>query len=114
MKYKIRRSSTIGEKSCDEAFMSSCENWQIRTCTEKDFNKLFSDREGLWRDRGTEHRIDDDGNIVRRLENTDEWTVEINTLKELNDFSEKYGNLIISLDLNTKDFLIEIYDDYRE
>jgi len=39
------------------------------------------------------------------------WTIEINTLEELNYLAEKYGEIIISMGDTPS---IEIYDDYRE
>jgi hypothetical protein len=43
------------------------------------------------------------------------WYIKINTLEELIDFYNQYGDLIISQNWdNEKEMQIEIYDDYRE
>ena len=49
------------------------------------------------------------------------WIIEINTLNELLEFRNKYGNIILEKssyrkNLNDKEYMleIEIYDDYRE
>lgn len=43
------------------------------------------------------------------------WTVRINTLKELIQFYQKHGNLVIQGGLWAKSPVqLEIYDDYRE
>ena len=45
----------------------------------------------------------------------DNWYIKINTLEELIDFYNQYGDLIISKNWdNKKEMQIEIYDDYRE
>jgi hypothetical protein len=43
------------------------------------------------------------------------WFIEINTLKELNDFIDKYGSCVImEFWKNPSILCIEIYDTYRE
>lgn len=43
------------------------------------------------------------------------WTVEINSIEDLVDFTDKYGNIIIkSRDTFHPESSIEIYDDFRE
>lgn len=43
------------------------------------------------------------------------WYVDINSLQELLDFAEKYGDIIIGTSYEYgKTPMIEIYDDYRE
>ena len=45
----------------------------------------------------------------------DNWYIKINTLEELIDFYNQYGDLIISENWDNKEEMqIEIYDDYRE
>ena len=116
MKYIIKRTSGYGEeKPCEEAFKHPHEKWYTRTCTEDEFNARFSSREGLWRDKGTNHSITEKGYVTRQEPDTEEWTIEINSLKELNDFASKYGELVISPEAySSKSPEIEIYDDYRE
>ncbi len=116
MKYIVSRTSAYGEeKPCEEAFKHPYENWHTRTCNEEEFNKLFSDREGLWRSKGRNHTVTDKGYITRQQDDTMEWTIEINSLEELNAFASKYGELVISPDAySSKSPEIEIYDNYRE
>ena len=116
MKYIIKRTSVWNEeKPCDEAFKHPHEKWHTRTCTEEEFNKRFSSMEGLWRDKGTNHSITEKGWITRQEPDTMEWTIEINSLEELNAFADKYGQLVVSPEAySSKSPEIEIYDYYRE
>ena len=116
MKYIVKRTSLWNKgKPCEEAFKHPHEQWHTRTCTEDEFNERFSLKEGLWRDKGTNHSITEEGWITRQEPDTMEWTVEINSLEELNDFANKHGQLIISSkSYFSKSPEIEIYDDYRE
>ena len=101
------------EKPCDEAFGYPHERWHIRACSEEEYNRLFSEQEGLWRSKGKNHGITEKGRIIRQEEDIVDWTVEINSLDELNAFAEKYGELVISIEPHGSPW-IEIYDDYRE
>ena len=116
MKYLIKRTSIWSEeKPCDEAFKHPHENWHTRTCNEDEFDQCFSSREGLWRSKGRNQTITEEGNITRQEDDTMEWTVEINSLDELNKFSDKYGKLVLShRAYGSNSPQIEIYDDYRE
>ena len=42
------------------------------------------------------------------------WTVEINSIEDLVDFTDKYGNIIKGRDSFHPVSSIEIYDDFRE
>ncbi len=107
MDYQIKRTSLGGEKPCKEAFEKSVPNWHERTCSEEEFNRKFSEREGKWRDKGTNHKCGK--NFVRRREgNKIIWAVKIDTIEQLIKFSKKYGKMIFT------EKSIEIYDDYRE
>lgn len=49
-------------------------------------------------------------------ENKEVWVVEIKDLKQLCEFTKKYGNSIVLITYDNEAYLpeIEIYDDYRE
>lgn len=103
MKFEIYRTSGFGmQKPCEEAFIDKVIHIDERF---SDSPSKLPDSE-KWFSKGSNHRVEN-GNIKRDLER-EVYVVEINTLSELIDLSNKYGDLII--DKNT----IEIYDDYRE
>ena len=118
MKYIVSRTSRgyyDNEVPCEGALKSMHANWHIRTCNEEEFNKRFSTREGLWRSKGTEHHVTSNGHIARRGKDKAYWTIEINTLEELFNFSIEHGEIIIrAFTFKDESPSIEIYDDYRE
>lgn len=117
MKYLITRTSVWApDAPCTEAFLYPREHWELRTCSEEDFNRRFSKKEGTWRSKGKNHKITEEGYITRQVDDVTEWVVEMNTLEELNAFADKYGKIIISPIGEVDDEFpeIEIYDDYRE
>jgi hypothetical protein len=115
MEFIVTRTSEYDLKPCTIAFKSRKEYWHTRTCTEEEFNKRFSECEGLWRSKGKNHTITKDGYITRQEESMECWKVKISSLKELKKFVNQYGTIIIGIDShNEKLYTIEIYDDYRE
>lgn len=116
MIYTIKRTSNYNNKKpCKEAKKRTFEEWHTRTCNEAEFDKRFSEREGLWRSKGKNHSITREGYITRQEGFQKRWSVEINTIEELNSFIEKNGRIIIGWDDYAKDvYNIEIYDDWRE
>lgn len=115
MIYIIERTSCYNDKApCEEAVKRSFERWYTPSCSEEEFNKRFSAKQGLWRSKGKNHTLTEEG--VTRIEREEElWSIEINSLDELQKLSEKYGELIIKApDYGLKAPSIEIYDDYRE
>jgi hypothetical protein len=119
MIYKVDRTSCFSsclekEKPCSEAKIREFEFWHTRTCNEQEFDKNHSNREGLWRSKGKNHTITKEGYITRQQENRECWSIEINTLEELQKFIDKYGRIIIYYDQSIKANVIKIYDDYRE
>lgn len=116
MNFVITRTAEHGDiKPCKEAFKSKIKYWHTRTCNEKEFNDKFSDREGLWKSKGKNHKVTKDGYITRQEEDRETWMVEINSLEELLKFQKKYGELVLSHSyLDDKTNSIEIYNDYRE
>ena len=101
------------ECPCEEAFTQAIPDWRIRTCTEEEYNAKWAEREGgPWASIGTNHHITKKGWIKRQEGFLSAWAVEINTIEELKEFSEKYGKLVFSCEEGIQ--AIEIYDDYRE
>ena len=114
MKFRITRTSgsSVDEaKPCEKAVKGTYLYTHTRTCTEEEFNRKFADREGLWRSKGINHRVDSRGYIQREHE-IEGFLIEINTLEELVAFIDEVGEIIISKDNPMPE--IEIYDDYRE
>lgn len=107
MKFSIRRTSTwTDERPCDEATQEIVVLVDERTVDDpKKLNGIGTPQE--WVEHGKNHRVEN-GHIKRDLERIG-WTVKLNSLKDLVEFSKKYGELIISESPS-----IEIYDDYRE
>ena len=115
MEFIITRTSMLYAKPCDNAYEAKHPDYHIRTCTEEQFNERFSSREGLWRSKGKDHCITEEGFIERREKDKKCWTIKIESMEELESLSKNYGPLVV--DMNTyKDEspTIEIYDDYRE
>ena len=55
------------------------------------------------------------GDITRDNGMIGVWSVEFNTLEELIEFCDKYGDVVITNCTRNKAYKeIEIYDDYRE
>lgn len=110
-----RTSGGYDEKPCQEAKKQPFEYWHTRTCTEKEFNRKFADREGLWRAKGKNHKTTKQGYITRQEEDQERWSIEIKSLEDLISFIEKYGGLVVQkTNINENDYELEIYDDYRE
>jgi hypothetical protein len=110
MKCVIRRTSIWGEeKPCEEAYRDDVIYLHERTCTEEEFDKKFSHREGLWRSKGFDHSTPNNGKHILRKQNANEWVADI----DLEEFSKKYGRIIYCFDNYTIP-TVEIYDDYRE
>jgi len=115
MKFIIDRTSYYDGKPCKGAFKSKVEYWHERTCSEEYFDKHFSDKEGLWRSKGKNHTVINKNWITRKEEDNEVWCINIDSLKELLKFMEKYGDIVIMpYSYNNKDIKIEIYDGYRE
>jgi len=116
MKFHIKRTSSWGDKKpVPNAVMGDALHVHCRTCSEQEFNEKFSNREGMWRSKGKNHRVNSDGHIERD-EDASGWFIEINSLDGLLALSAKEGELVVcSEGHDVKDHpTIEIYDDYRE
>jgi hypothetical protein len=114
MIFIVSRTSTQN-KPCKEAIKRKFEHWDTRTYSEKEFNKKFSQREGIWKSKGKNHKIDNDGYITRQEEDRELWSIEINSFDELMQFIKRYESIIIQkYSFNEEDYEIEIYDSWRE
>lgn len=115
MIYTVSRTSLWGdEKPCEEAVKRSFENWDIRACSEEQYDREH-DAHQAWRSDGKNHKITDEGYIARQFDDVVDWSVEINNLEELNSFIVKHGSVVISKNVFMCNvFDIEIYDDARE
>lgn len=113
MKFQIRRTSIFDdERPCDEAIKDKIIFTDVRNVDNP--NKLTCMTADKWYKQGTNHRIIN-GNIARDLDKRDCYMIEINTLEELLELKNKYGDLIINTSyIDRKTHSIEIYDNYRE
>ena len=118
MKFVVYRTSSWNNEisPCEEARRDSIVRVETRTClSPEEFDKRFAKQEGTWLSVGTNHRVNERGWIVRDREMIDVWSIEINSLEELADFVNKYGEIVIGFNCNNQEYkYIEIYDDYRE
>lgn len=80
--------------------------------------KFIVSRTSLWDDekKPCDNAILEVVTHKKRRDKWKEWTIEINSLKELLDFKEKMNNPIILLNTPYKEYPyeIEIYDYFRE
>lgn len=116
MIYIIKRVSCYNDESpCEEAIKKPFENWQTRAYTEDSFNERFSLKQGTWRSIGKNHTTTKEGYITRQLNDEMLWSIEVNSLEDLDKFIQKYGTIIIEgPDNKNKAPTITIYDDYIE
>lgn len=118
MKYIVERTSDMNNKipPCEGVYKGKAEYIQTRTCSENYFNEHHSEREGLWRDHGFDHKETENGWITRRMEDVDVWFIDLNTMDDLMKFIENNGGSVVIEKYwqNEKDWCIEIYDGYRE
>ena len=115
-KFRIKRTTLWDDEVCpiEGAVREKCDSIERRTCTEAEFDRKFSAREGLWRSKGVNHSTYQDGKYIQRIhpDAAVKWFIEISSLDDLRKLEEAGGSeLIISFDDQPK---IEIYDGYRE
>lgn len=82
----------------------------------EEFDAKFSERAGKWLDVGFNHRIDEQGYIVRDIGVREAWGIEINTLEDLLKFKNEVNEDIILREsyIDEKTPCLEIYDTYGE
>ena len=113
----IRTSNWSDEKPFEDCIPIKLTKVETRTFrTPEEFDKKFSECEGKWIEKGTNHRVDARGYITRDRELVNEWGIEINSLEELIKFQEAVREELIlgTSRIDNKTPCIEIYDDYRE
>lgn len=113
MEFLVTKTSVWDDKEspCEEAYFKKYISVDERTVADPKEIPIHGGTNGGWYDRGANHRVVN-GHICRDFED-EGWFVDIDDILE---FSEKYGNLIISKEsYSNRDIpSIEIYDDYRE
>jgi hypothetical protein len=116
--YRISRTSSWGEKPCEEAFEGMRPCWDYRTfkTPEEHDRKLVGfgfNKTKPWLEEGVEHGTWE-GGIKRRLDDVKVWLIEAESIDELFD---RYGTLVVQSSWSageTNELEVEIYDDYRE
>lgn len=118
MKFIVSRTSSWYRENspCEDAKRDKIVRVETRSLKNpEDFDERFSRVEGKWFSVGSNHRVNEHGYITRDREMMDVWSVEFNTLDELVEFCNKYGDVVIEDCMWNKAYKeIEIYDDYRE
>lgn len=115
--FLISRVSAYDESPHDKAYKITYDRKEVRTLkTEKEFDRKFGDREGLWRSKGVHHIINEEGYIQRTHLNKNEgWAIKFSSLEELIEFSEENGSLVFTASSSSSCLSeIEIYDGWRE
>ena len=113
MEFMIARTSGWSDdKPCDEAYAKNYMRKDVRTLKSfEEYDNRFRDN---FLDTGINHKINDDGYIEREFEDK-AWFVKIDTLEELLEFTNKYGEIVFGKAYDNDEMnRIEIYDDYRE
>lgn len=118
MKFIVSRTSIWNEEEspCEEARRDSVpyvESYNFKTPEEFDKSSVMR-REGSWLSVGTNHRLNKKGHITRDNGIRDVWSIEINSIEELIEFVNKYGEIVVQDDFCSDYKEIEIYDDWRE
>ena len=113
MEFMITRASCWDNvKPCNEAYAKNYMWKDIRTLKSfEEYDNRFRDN---FLDTGINHKINDDGYIEREFED-EGWFIKIDTLEELLEFTNKYGDIVFGKTYRNYEMNgIEIYDDYRE
>ena len=113
MEFMITRASDWANvKPCNEAYAKNYMRKDIRTLKSfEEYDNRFRDN---FLDTGINHKINDDGYIEREFEDKG-WFIKIDTLEELLEFTNKYGEIVFGKAYDNDEMnRIEIYDDYRE
>lgn len=113
MEFMITRTSNWSTvRPCDEAYEKVYSRKDIRTLKSfEEYDNKFRDN---FLDNGSNHRINEDGYIEREFEDK-AWFIKINSLEDLLNLQNKYGQIIVGQSWNNYEYMmIEIYDGYRE
>ena len=125
MKFVVTRTSCYCDEAppCSEAKKIKAWYEDRRTISIEDMKQEIQNGDRSWErwlKEGVDHEDTEDGSR-RFLPDNEVWVVELDSLKSLMKFSEKYGSLVFSISdywvgkkhgKNLPE--IEIYDDYRE
>ncbi len=112
MIFKVERTSDIfsKKKPIEECYSGKCIETEVRTvATFGEFKKMAGSD---FKSEGFNHRKLPDKTIARDFEK-ECYLVDINTLEELMDIKNKYGDIVI-WDYKYNYPVLEIYDTYRE
>lgn len=110
--FKVERTSDLfsKEKPIEECYLGKCIETEIRTvATFEEFKKRFNED---FMSEGFNHRELPYKEIARDFE-IDCYLIDINTLDELMNIKNKYGDIVI-FDYKYNYPVLELYDTYRE
>ena len=115
MTFQIKRTSLVQDtKPCDEALLKAVK--RVEKFRAVSYDK-FKDIHGGWFDYGENHRMEN--GFIKRDVDENIWVLELETIDELIEFRNKYGNIILTEhsfnSCDNKSYpILEFYDDYRE
>lgn len=115
MEFMVRRTSLWwdDEMPCEEAYLKEYVFIDTRSVDCPTKVPAYKGKSDWWYEEGMNHRVED-GKIKRDFIRKG-WFITINSIEELLEFVNKYGDIVVQKALdNDKLFEIEIYDDYRE
>ncbi len=98
MKFIISRKRlpvTENKKPCDEARqeeLTPLDYRTVKTLEEAKGKVWYKD----WLESGENHREENGIVVCNKKEKTKQWVIEVNTLKELIAFQDKYGEIVFS------------------
>lgn len=118
MLFKLTKTDNWGNEEVaphKKAFKKRVPMWHERSCTEEEFNTRYSSRQGLWRDKGTNHTVTADGKgIIRQQGYELVWVISIPDLAALTKLLREVGQCVLTPGNKHHMASIEIYNGYRE
>jgi hypothetical protein len=119
MHYVVTRTSLRSSelKPCDEAVKGVFTRVDMRTADDPKKIAAFHGTDDWWYREGQNHRVikKRGKSLIARDFADERWYVEIETLDQLMQFIDKYGECVVGPNfLNADVMSIEIYDGYRE
>jgi len=117
MKYRVERTSYYSDRPCEEAILFTGEVvlQNIRTCSLEDAKLKFWGNDFF--SNGFGHVDLPDNQCMRKIKSQESfYYVDLDTIEDLQKFISTHGQVVVSYDTKYEDWewLIEIYDDYRE
>lgn len=121
MEFKISRTSLWNDKKpCDEAYKKKIIRIDERGFESFEEHDTELSRDKKWLEEGFNHKIIpankhiDHEHIYREFDD-EMWAIEINTLEDLLNLRNKYGEIIVRTAFENPSISeLEIYDDWRE